>query len=322
MLSQCSLASSTGASARFPPSFPDAAGESRDAPTFSSSSASTYSCSTAVAGDDQSSISTSSSSQSDVSTGGRLPFWAEPSARLPLSTETASSSSTPKVPTGSDHRLPGAPAQGARPSSSQDQRRGLNHSGWQSSLDSGIGMAAGSQTSYSGSFSSYTGSLDTSSQDGSEEFGSVASLPWSSPPSAPPPSPPPSLQSPWNPEHRSSAPIRCPWDSRLSSSLSHRHSDEHQTASLLTLLGYDSPRRALQSPPVREPSKKHSPPELCRDSRSSQNGGETQGQKLSSRSQSSSSWGSDMAPPVDGEERCAPRLQLPPGDVAYEVGQT
>ncbi|XP_035763629.1 protein Dok-7 [Neolamprologus brichardi] len=63
MLSQCSLASST---------------------------ASSYSCSTSVAGDDHSSISSSSSSQSDVSYGSRLPVWAEPLGRLHLSSETAS----------------------------------------------------------------------------------------------------------------------------------------------------------------------------------------------------------------------------------------
>ncbi|CAG03289.1 unnamed protein product, partial [Tetraodon nigroviridis] len=145
-------------------------------------------CSTSVAGDDQSSISSSSSSQSEVSGGGRPLFWVEPSARLHLSNETASSSSTLKALTASDHRLhaPALGGAGARPSSSQPQLqlrpRGLNDSGRQSSLDSGIGIAAGSQSSYSGSFSSYTGSLDTSSQGGSEEFGSVASLPTSSPP--------------------------------------------------------------------------------------------------------------------------------------------
>lgn len=284
-------------------------------------SASTYSCSTSVAGDDRSSISSSSSSQSDVSSGGRLPFWAEPSARLHPSNETASSSSTLKALTGSDQRLHATA--GARPSSGQLQPRGLNDSGRQSSLDSGIGIAAGSQSSYSGSCSSYTGSLDTSSQGGSEEFGSVASLPTSSPPSAPPPSPPPSHQSTSNPEHRSCGTTLCPWNSRSSSSLSHRHSDEHQPPSLLRLLGYDTPRRALQSPSEREPSKKHGPPELCGDSRSSQDGGESWGQKLSSRSQRCGSWGSDRAPSVDAEQKCTPRLLQQPGDSASasEVGK-
>lgn len=257
-----------------------------------------------------------------MSSGGRLPFWVEPSARLQLSNETASSSSTLKALTGSDHRLHAVAlgGSGARPSSSQLQPRGLNDSGRQSSLDSGFGTAAGSQSSYSGSFSSYTGSLDTSSHGGSEEFGSASSLPTSSPPSAPPPSPPPSLQSTSNLEHRSSATTPCPWNARSSSSLPHRHSDEHQTPSLLRLLGYDTPRRALQSPSVREPSKKHGLPELCRDSRSCQDGGESWRQKLSSRSQCSSSWGTDRAPSVDGEERCTPRPLQPPGDLAFEVG--
>lgn len=259
-------------------------------------------------------MSSSSSSQSDVSSGGRLPFWAEPSERLHLSNETASSSSTLKPLTGSDHRLhtTALGGSGARPSSSQLQPRGLTHSGRQSSLDSGIGIAAGSQSSYSGSFSSDTGSLDTSSQGGSEEFGSVASLP-----TAPPPPPPPSLQSTSNAEHSSCATTPCPW----SSSLSYRHSAEHQSPSLLTLLGYDTPRRALQSLSVREPSEKRGPPELCRGSRSSQDGGESWGQKLSSRSQRSSSWGSDRAPSVDGEEKCTPRLLQQPAHLASEVGK-
>ncbi|CAG5929097.1 unnamed protein product [Menidia menidia] len=44
------------------------------------SSASTYSWTTSVAGDDRS-LSSSSSSQSDASYGSRRPFWAEPPAR-------------------------------------------------------------------------------------------------------------------------------------------------------------------------------------------------------------------------------------------------
>lgn len=164
-------------------------------------------------------------------------------------------------------------------------------------MDSGIGIAAGSQSSYSGSFSSYTGSLDTSSQGGSEEFGSVASLPTSSPPSAPPPSPPPSVQPTSEPDHRSSAATPCLWNSRS------RHGDEHQTPSLLRLLGYDTPRRALQSPPM-----KHGPLQLCRDSRSGQDGGQSQRC-------------SDRAPSVDGERKVTPRLLQQPGDSASEVGQ-
>ncbi|XP_053183395.1 protein Dok-7 [Scomber japonicus] len=161
MLSQCSLASST---------------------------ASTYSCSTSVAGDDHS-ISSSSSSQSDTSYGSRLPFWVEPLARPHPSNETASSSSTLKALASSDDRLyaVASGSSGIRPSSAQLHTRGLHDSGRQSSLDSGIGIAAGSQSSYSGSFSSYTGSLDMASQGGGEDFGSLASLPA---PPLPPSSPP------------------------------------------------------------------------------------------------------------------------------------
>lgn len=276
---------------------------------------STYSCSTSVAGDDQSSISSSSSSQSDVSSGGRLAFWVEPSARLHLSNEAASSCSAMKALSGSHHllRATAGGASGPRPSSSQSQARRLNDSGRQSSLDSGIGIAAGSQSSYSGSFSSYTGSLDSSSQGGSEEFGSIASLPASPPPSAPPPSPPPSLQCTFNPENRSCATTPCPWNFNFS--LSQRHSGEHQTPSLLRLLGYDSPRRVLQSPSVREASKKHG------KHGGSQGGGESWGQRLSSRRQRTSSWGSDMAPSVDGEENCTPNLLTQAGDLASEVGK-
>ncbi|CAK6962941.1 protein Dok-7 [Scomber scombrus] len=170
MLSQCSLASST---------------------------ASTYSCSTSVAGDDHS-ISSSSSSQSDTSYGSRLPFWVEPLARPHPSNETASSSSTLKALASSDDRLYAAAAEssGIRPSSAQLHTRGLHDSGRQSSLDSGIGIAAGSQSSYSGSFSSYTGSLDMASQGGGEDFGSLASLPAAPPPPSSPLFAPPSTPLP------------------------------------------------------------------------------------------------------------------------------
>ncbi|XP_029706884.1 protein Dok-7-like isoform X4 [Takifugu rubripes] len=285
--------------------------------SLASSTASTYSCSTSVAGDDQSSVSSSSSSQSDVSIAGRLPFWAEPSARPHLSNETASSSSTLKALAGPDNRLqPTALGSlGARPSSGQLHPRGLNDSGRQSSLDSGIGIVAGSQSSYSGSFSSYTGSLDTSSQGGSEEYCSVASLLTSSPPYVPPPSPPPSIQSVPNLEHRSSAASPCPCTPTSSFSWSQRHGDERQTPSVLRLLGYDSPRSTLQISSLREPSRKQGPPELCRDSRSSQDGG----QKSSSGSQRCSSRGSDRAPSVGSAERCSLRLLLQHRDAAEET---
>ncbi|KAK2815694.1 hypothetical protein Q5P01_026161 [Channa striata] len=199
MLSHCSLASSTAS----------------------------YSYSTSVAGDDHS-ISSSSSSQSDASYGTRLPFWLDPLARPHLSNESASSSSTLKVLTSSDDRLYGTVmgGSGTRPSSAQLHPRGLHDSGRQSSLDSGIGIATGSQSSYSGSVSSCTGSLDTASQ---EEFGSVASIPAppSSPasaPSAPPPSPPPCSPS--------SATSSFYTHATSSSCASQGHSDEYQTPNL------------------------------------------------------------------------------------------
>ncbi|XP_041790164.1 protein Dok-7 [Chelmon rostratus] len=269
MLSQCSLASST---------------------------ASTYSCSTSAVGDDQSSISSSSSSQSDASYGSRLPYWVEPLARLHLSNETASSSATLKALTSSDDRLHAAVmgGSGTRPSSAQLHPRGLHDSGRQSSLDSGIGIATGSQSSYSGSFSSYTGSLDTASQGGGEEYGSMASLP------APPSSPP--------------------------------HSEEYQIPSLLRLR-YDTPRSLLQPLSIREPSTQEGPPELCRDSRSSADGGRSQGQRLSNSPtgpraqrqatmQRSHSWGSERAPSVDSEGRATPRLVLVPGGLVCGEAQS
>ncbi|XP_056443297.1 protein Dok-7 [Gadus chalcogrammus] len=139
------------------------------------SMASTYSCST-VAGDDHSSISSSSSSQSDSSYGSRLLVWAEPTATWSrLSTETVSSSSSTlkALLTGSDGVLYNAAAGAApRPSSSnQLAAHGLQDSGRQNSLDSGIGIAS------SGSSASYAGSLDAASQGGAEDFGSAGSLP-------------------------------------------------------------------------------------------------------------------------------------------------
>ncbi|XP_059213229.1 protein Dok-7 [Centropristis striata] len=296
--------------------------------SLASSSASTYSCSTSVAGDDQSSISSSSSSQSDASYGSRLPFWVEPLARPHLSSETASSSSTLKPLTSSDDRLYAAVmgSSGTRPSSAQLHSRGLHDSGRQSSLDSGIGIATGSQSSYSGSFSSYTGSLDIASQGGDGEFGSVASLPAppppSSPPALPPPTPPPSspFQSPFTLEHSSATSSPCPCASRSCSSASRRHSEEYQIPSLLRLR-YDTPRSLLQSPALRGPSDRESPPEPGRESRSSGDGAA----RLSSPSgpraqhqavmQRSLSWGSERAPSVDSEGRSTPRalLLLPEG---------
>lgn len=288
------------------------------------SSASTYSCSTSVAGDDRSSISSSSSSQSDTSYGSRLPYWAEPLARLHLSSETVSSSATLSPVAGSDERLHasamGGP--GTRPSSAQLHSRGLHDSGRQSSLDSGIGIAAGSQSSYSGSFSSCTGSLDAGSQGGGEEFGSVVSLPAppSSPPSAPPPTPPsspPPVQPTATPEPSSApspSPSPSPWpcaSSRSSSRACRRHSEEYQSPGLL-MLRYDTPRSLLHPSPA--PPAQAGQPEPGWDGRS----GSGLGQRWSNSPtelrwqrqamlQRSLSWGSERAPSVDSEGRSTPK---------------
>ncbi|TMS23953.1 Protein Dok-7, partial [Larimichthys crocea] len=325
--------------------------------SLASSSASTYSCSTSVAGDDQRSISSSSSSQSDTSYGSRLPFWVEPSGRPHLSNETASSSSTLKALTSSDDRLYAGVmgSSGTHPSSGQLHPRGLHDSGRQSSLDSGIGIATGSQSSYSGSCSSYTGSLDTASQGGGEEFGSVASLPAppssppsvpsptppppptspppppTSPPPPPPTSPPPPFQSTLTTEHSSATSSPCPCASRSSSRTSRRHSDEYRIPSLLRLW-YDTPRSLLQTLTLREPSAQEGPPVLCRDSMSSVDGGSSQGQTLSNRPtgpwaqrqammQRSHSWGSEMAPSVDSEGRSTPITPLAPGGLVCKETQ-
>nr|XP_019939835.1 PREDICTED: protein Dok-7-like isoform X2 [Paralichthys olivaceus] len=317
MLSQCSLASSSS----------------------SSSTASTYSCSTSVAGDDHSSISSSSSSQSDTSYGSRLPFWVEPLARLHLSSETVSSSSTLKVLASSDDRLytavMGGP--GTRPSSAQLHPRGLHDSGRQSSLDSGIGIATGSQSSYSGSCSSCTGSLDAASQGGGEEIDSVASQPApSSPLTAPPPSPPPPsspFQSTLTPDRSAanSPCSACSFPSRSSSRASGRHSEDYQIPSLLRPR-YDTPRSLLHTLHLRETPAQGAPPEPGRDSRSSGDRGGSHGMSGSTLGpssrpqrqavlQHSHSWGSERAPSVDSEGRSTPRPLLALGGLPREETQ-
>lgn len=265
-------------------------------------SASTYSCSTSVAGDDHSSVSSSSSSQSDTSYGSRLPFWAEPLARPHLCSEAASSCSTLKAFTGSEDGLYAAVATSSRPCSAHLRHRGLHASGRQSSLDSGIGIAT---PSYSGSCSSYAGSLDAGSQGGGEEFGSVASLP-AAPPSAPPPpptSPPPppsSIRS--TPEHGPAS--SCPCASRCSSVASRRYSDEYQVPGTCRLR-YDTPRSLLQTPPLREVLAQGPPPGPSQDI----SGGGAVGQRWSGcpsagvPHQRSFSWGSERAPSGDSDGR-------------------
>ncbi|KAK9539669.1 hypothetical protein VZT92_002171 [Zoarces viviparus] len=277
--------------------------------SLASSTASTYSFSTSVAGDDHSSVSSSSSSQSEASYGSRLPFWAEPLARPHLPNETASSSSALNALTDSDDRLYAAVmgSSGTRPSSARLRPRGLHDSGRQSSLDSGIGTATGSQSSYSGSFSSYTGSLDMASQGGDGEFGSVASLPApppppSSPPAVPPLTPPP-FQSTLTPEHSSV--------SRSCSRASQRNGEEYQIPSLLRLQ-YDTPRSLLKTLSLGEPSIHEGPPEPGRSSRSSGDGWGSRGQRLSNiptgpgaqrqaMMQRSHSWGSEGGSTVGSE---------------------
>lgn len=235
--------------------------------SLASSTASTFSCSTSVAGDDHSSISSSSSSQSEASYGHRLPFWPESLSRLHSPNDTASSCSTLKPLTASDDRLYAAAtgSDGTRSSSAQLHPRGLHDSGRQSSLDSGIGIAAGSQSS--GSFSSYTGSLDAAIAPGAEEFGSAPSLalpqnsaaPLTPPP--PPPPPPPPTETPPTPVTPvpDSAPSTCP-SSRCSTRISQRHSEEYRIPSLLRLR-YDTPRSLLQSRTFRDTPTPHPPSE-------------------------------------------------------------
>ena len=299
----------------------------RDLITFLPSSASTYSSSTSAAGDDHSSISSSSSSQSDTSYGSRHPLWVEPLSRPHPSNETASSTSTLKALTSSDDRLYAAVMGGAgtRPSSTQLRPRGLHDSGRQSSLDSGIGIAAGSQSSYSGSCSSCTGSLDTASQGGGEEFGSVASLPSpppsllpsAHPPSSPPPPPPSPFQSTVTPEHNSATSSSYSCSSRSSSSASLRHSEEYQIPSLLRQQ-YDTPRSLLQTLSLRETSAQGARLEVGRDSRDSGDGASSQGLSMMQRSHS---WGSERAPSVDSEGRSTHGPPLIPRGLVCEETQ-
>ncbi|RVE75574.1 hypothetical protein OJAV_G00000080 [Oryzias javanicus] len=255
--------------------------------SLTSSTASTYSCSTSVAGDDHS-RSSSSSCQSDASYGSRLASWVELAVRPHLSGEMAASSSTLKVLTSSDDRLYDG-VTGVRPASAQLRPRCLHDSGRQSSLDSGIGIAAGSQSSYCGSYSSRTGSLEI--QGAGEELCSLAGLP----PPAHPPSSPPSAPTPTPP------PLQLPEQSSASScsGASRRHSAEYQTPSLLRLW-YDTPRRLLQPSPA--------PPAL---GRAENRGGvgvvqvQTAISRLKAQRQASMqrshSWGSERAPSVDSE---------------------
>lgn len=254
----------------------------------------------------------------------------EPLGRLHLSSETASSSSTLKALTSSDDRLYAAVTggSGSRPSSAHLRSRGLHDSGRQSSLDSGIGIATGSHSSYSGSYSSCVGSLDMASQGVEDEFGSVASLPAAppflpSPPSAPPPTPPSSPFQLMLTPHITSSPCSCA--SRSASHASRRYSEEYRIPSLLRLW-YDTPRSLLQAQPLKESLSRGAPPELGEDSGSSGDGGDGQGQRglkaqRQAMMQRSHSWGSERAPSVDSEGRSTPRPVLVPGGLFFTEKQ-
>ncbi|KAM8939721.1 protein Dok-7 isoform 2-T2 [Pelodytes ibericus] len=124
-----------------------------------------------LGGDDRSLSSTSSdTSHSDVSAGSRLTIWPDPSLA-----STSAEGHGMAAAKGIHHGEDKAYAEGlrvAKPPPKPVQSRQLQEIGRQSSSDSGI--ATGSHSSYSGSFSSYAESLDICH---CEEFGSLLSLP-------------------------------------------------------------------------------------------------------------------------------------------------
>ncbi|XP_068123304.1 protein Dok-7 isoform X2 [Hyperolius riggenbachi] len=124
-----------------------------------------------LGGDDRSiSSSSSDTSHSDASAGSRLTIWAEPSSAS-TSAESHGMAAAKGIHLGDDK----AYAEGFRASKPPPKpapSRHLQEIGRQSSSDSGI--ATGSHSSYSGSFSSYAESLDICH---GEEFGSLLSLP-------------------------------------------------------------------------------------------------------------------------------------------------
>ncbi|XP_077460855.1 protein Dok-7 [Stigmatopora argus] len=272
--------------------------------SLANSTASTYSCSISVAGDDRSSISSSSSSQSDTSYVSRRPFGADTFTKSQVPNETGSSSSTPKALTSSDDRLFAAVMGVRGPASTQLQPRGLHDSGRQSSLDSGIGIATGS----SGSFSSCTGSVDMAAQEAGEEFVLMTSLP--SPPSNPPPSPPQSTS-----HLVLSGGPSC--SSRCTPQASQRLSDECQNSSWLRLR-YDVPRSLLQKKATRDPLAVEEPSEMSgdssvgRDRLASHNQGLINGLprlavERRTSMQFSISWPVERTPPTDSEDNSTPQ---------------
>ncbi|XP_070613096.1 protein Dok-7 isoform X2 [Erythrolamprus reginae] len=120
-------------------------------------------------GDDRSLSSASSdTSHSDASSGSRLTLWPEQSS----SGTSQESRAQVAAAAASPEKLQSDRAQGSgKPPPSLLRSRQLQEIGRQSSSDSGI--ATGSHSSYSGSFSSYAESLDICRGD---EFGSLLSL--------------------------------------------------------------------------------------------------------------------------------------------------
>ncbi|XP_029599733.1 protein Dok-7-like, partial [Salmo trutta] len=259
----------------------------------------------------RSSISSSSSSQSDASYGSHFPLWPEPK-RPTSSTETLSAPPTARSSTNLDEDLYNA-VMNRPPFKPPSHSRSLHDSGRQSSLDSGIGIAtASSQSSYSGSFSSCTGSLDTATR-------------------------------PLSPPTPCSCPPSCSSSSRTSgysSGATRWQSEEYQAPSLLRLQ-YDSPRNLLHTLAFRDPPPQGGAPELGRDRWLGGDGGQGQIQgngcpylpstpteaslqrvvtPRQAPVERSLSWSSERAPPVDSGDRCSimsarltPRPLLLPG---------
>lgn len=123
------------------------------------------------AGGDSHSVSgssdTSDTSQSDCSIGSRLTIWTESASNPPGSVDHVGA----KAALQTADKLPVNPAGGSRLSAKLPRQ--LQEIGRQSSSDSGI--ASGSHSSCTDSFSSYLGSLDIASPG--EDFGSAFSLP-------------------------------------------------------------------------------------------------------------------------------------------------
>ncbi|XP_040275104.1 protein Dok-7 isoform X3 [Bufo bufo] len=124
-----------------------------------------------LGGDDKSlSSSSSDTSHSDASAGSRLTIWADPSSAS-TSAESHGMAAAKAIHLGEDKAYAEA-LRASKPPPKPAPSRHLQEIGRQSSSDSGI--ATGSHSSYSGSFSSYAESLDICH---GEEFGSLISLP-------------------------------------------------------------------------------------------------------------------------------------------------